>query len=1172
MGAGMVSALLLEPRMHTRLGLAVCSLLTSCAQGDADVSMQRQEERNCPGGDCEPPPDDGGDDSPPPEPDACDDATGTLSVTPASIDQGQSVTVQWSVFRPGDCSASVRVNGVIQSPSGSFSEAPVVNTGYTLKVGNRTLAHRVVNVVPTLPLPPTCGVPPYQTPVYARPADDGVAFGSLLEGAGYGVASNSNWTDLAAGNLCGGPEKELVLLKNQQSNFSVMGGPTPYAIAAFNSASSSSHPWRAVAAGNLDADAYDEMVAVRKVTTSGVADVVVLKANAGACDGVVTASAAIGNPGNSEWLDVAIGNFDGTGNRIALLKAGSSSFSLVRLTSPGVLTTVWTSDLDSDASKPWRALAAGDLDADGRDELIAARKATSGTTVIAYKWNGSGFQSFATSTFGNTGNSDWSSMAVGDFNGDGRAAIALVKNSHSNFAIMDLPAGSTALRVVATADLDSADGQSWRGLAATDWLGTDQSARELVAVRAAQDPYRADLFVYGNPFHRVMRDSSLEGIKGTWDQPRVPEGSPDPVVNAHIEDMKRWVYDSRINTVNWFLGVPGDYNQLVKFLIATRNVCVDGKQLRIMASLAARRPARVDCFEPEDSPDTPWNELDDFDDHPGTPICQNHLGWATAIGRLAQVYPQLIGLELDDFMDSPEDYSGDYLAEMQSRMRSRAPWLTLTLEAYYANFVAQDLPDITRTADSIIMYFRNESHGACLNGACGENSVPNVVEEINYVSQFLPAGRKIQVGTYWDYLWSIDNESGHVGTARYDYDLTRLVRNLPGVAGVTAYPMRARPSGLACNEYNFLEDKYCTLRQVYRSTPRFATYTDLTAASGAPLAAGDPSGYVYESHGVQNAVYRGVDGHAHELWRTATGIGHSNLTALAGAPPTASEPKGYVYQAVDVQNIVYRGTDGHVHGLYWSTGAVGHDDLSGVAGAPNAVGDPYPYIYDYLNMQNVLYRGTDGHVHGLYWALGTVGHDDLSAAAGAPNAAGNPFPFVFPLLNAQNALYVGTDGHLHALYWDLGPVGDDDLTSASGAPPPVGRPSAYVAAPYSIQNAVYRGTDGHVHGLYWWLGAVGHDDLTDATHAQPPAGDPASYFVAADGTQHVVYRSSNGHLHDLWWTVGAVTHDHLTLMGAAPPAAGDPSVYVRAVDGTEHVLYRGIDGHIHEVMTRSVAP
>jgi hypothetical protein len=96
---------------------------------------------------------------------------------------------------------------------------------------------------------------------------------------------------------------------------------------------------------------------------------------------------------------------------------------------------------------------------------------------------------------------------VGDFNADRRKAIVLVKNAHSNFVVLDVPARSSPqLRILATADLDSVAGQDWRDLAATDWLTGDQGASELVAVRAAGGRYRTDLFVYGNPFHRIARD------------------------------------------------------------------------------------------------------------------------------------------------------------------------------------------------------------------------------------------------------------------------------------------------------------------------------------------------------------------------------------------------------------------------------------------------------------------------------------------------------------------------------------------------------------------------------------------------------------------------------------------------------------------------------------------
>src|SRR5215467_6430723 len=152
--------------------------------------------------------------------------------------------------------------------------------------------------------PDTCTARPFTTPAYVRPPDDGVALTSLIEGAAYGSSTNSDWVDVAAGNLCGGAEKELVLVKNEHSQFSIMRGPTPFAVQAGDFVSNPQHPWRAVAAGNLDADAFDEIVAVRSVTTSGVADLVVTKADTACSLTTVLAQKTIGTPGNSNWLDV----------------------------------------------------------------------------------------------------------------------------------------------------------------------------------------------------------------------------------------------------------------------------------------------------------------------------------------------------------------------------------------------------------------------------------------------------------------------------------------------------------------------------------------------------------------------------------------------------------------------------------------------------------------------------------------------------------------------------------------------------------------------------------------------------------------------------------------------------------------------------------------------------
>ena len=90
---------------------------------------------------------------------------------------------------------------------------------------------------------------------------------------------------------------------------------------------------------------------------------------------------------------------------------------------------------------------------------------------------------------------------------------------------------------------------------------------------------------------------------------------------------------------------------------------------------------------------------------------------------------------------------------------------------------------------------------------------------------------------------------------------------------------------------------------------------DLTAATGAPAAAGDPAGYTLAST-TQHVVYRGTDNHIHELWWDNNGWHHGDLTAATGSPAATGDPAGYTL-ASTTQHVVYRGTDNHIHELWW---------------------------------------------------------------------------------------------------------------------------------------------------------------------------------------------------------------------------------------------------------------
>jgi hypothetical protein len=148
-------------------------------------------------------------------------------------------------------------------------------------------------------------------------------------------------------------------------------------------------------------------------------------------------------------------------------------------------------------------------------------------------------------------------------------------------------------------------------------------------------------------------------------------------------------------------------------------------------------------------------------------------------------------------------------------------------------------------------------------------------------------------------------------------------------------------------------------------------HSDLTLASQAPLANGDPTNYTFEAQGTQHVNYLGTDGHVHELWWDyENGWQHNDLTYRTGAP-LGGLPSGYVFTSQGTQHVVYQGTEGHIHELWWDNSGWHHNDLSmGATDALMAGGDPtgYEFIPNVgQGSQHVIYASREHHVIELKW-------------------------------------------------------------------------------------------------------------------------------------------------------------------------------------------------------------
>ncbi len=168
---------------------------------------------------------------------------------------------------------------------------------------------------------------------------------------------------------------------------------------------------------------------------------------------------------------------------------------------------------------------------------------------------------------------------------------------------------------------------------------------------------------------------------------------------------------------------------------------------------------------------------------------------------------------------------------------------------------------------------------------------------------------------------------------------------------------------------------------------------DLTAVTGAPSAAGDPAAYVFDAEGTQHVIFREGNGHIHEMWWDPSGGWHDgDLTAAMGAPSAAGDPAAYVFDAEGSQHVIYRAGDGHLFELWWTAWQGGAGDLTATAGAAPPAGDPAGYVFSAEGTQHVVYRSADGHLHEMWWKPGAGCQDgDLTVAARPPkpNAPAN---------------------------------------------------------------------------------------------------------------------------------------------------------------------------------------
>ena len=131
-------------------------------------------------------------------------------------------------------------------------------------------------------------------------------------------------------------------------------------------------------------------------------------------------------------ISVAIGDLNGDGRQdLAVANNGSNNVSVLLGTGSGSFTAASGSPFSAGINSNPRSVAVGDFNGDGRQDLATANEGSNNVSVLL----GTGTGSFGAATNFSAGSLPIS-VAIGDLNGDGRQDLAVANNGSNNVSVL----------------------------------------------------------------------------------------------------------------------------------------------------------------------------------------------------------------------------------------------------------------------------------------------------------------------------------------------------------------------------------------------------------------------------------------------------------------------------------------------------------------------------------------------------------------------------------------------------------------------------------------------------------------------------------------------------------------------------------------------------------------
>ena len=294
----------------------------------------------------------------------------------------------------------------------------------------------------------------------------------IEEASNWRPGWNSKWIAACSADLDGSGHEALVGLRDYDDGFFAWQNKNgTFSEIANNTDPGPNSAWIKVVAGDFDGDGKDEIIGVRDYDDGFYMY---------RYDGTNKLKGVASNtdPGpNSKWIDMVAGDFDGDGkDEIIAVRDYDDGFYMYRYDGTNKLKGV-ASNTDPGPNSAWLVLGVGDIDGDGKDEVVGIRDYDDGFFV--YKYDGTQKLRLSVSNNAPGPNSAWRDITIGDFDGDGVDEIMAVRDYDDGIYMLKMNRGR--LDIIAGNTLPGPN-SDWKGIV-TVRTGANSSRDSVALIR-----------------------------------------------------------------------------------------------------------------------------------------------------------------------------------------------------------------------------------------------------------------------------------------------------------------------------------------------------------------------------------------------------------------------------------------------------------------------------------------------------------------------------------------------------------------------------------------------------------------------------------------------------------------------------------------------------------------